>query len=918
MKKSFVKAIAASMFSVTLATSMLPVGALQASATGKDRYWSAPDSAVNIDTSNILKTYGVRAGSAGPDFLGITNTNFDFSSASPTAYAQSQYTGYSANDLSGVVGAGLAIWATSVNENPNPFYVNLYYSAFYDAASTPTKATTWVGNPDTSSWGDSNGIRSQKDDGSYTVNGLEYSPEIIFGANKTTNWGNFDSSQTVIAQSVASDPNYSPTFTNNDSTNLWTQVYTLNQLAGVADTLTAQTGKTTRYNSSNATTSALSYEKALRGNLLYIASQIDTQKIEKKTVAYLYAIDNGTGYFFVPDASGLTNGTDTGKEASSSVAATADASYASNNGTIDLGYMDTLPFITNTFSNGTPVAGGIVMRVEDIYKSNPAVSVGGSQTDALNGVDVIIYNSTTATDLAGVSGGKNSSGINNSSRLTKSTVTTWAQAHGFTGSLVIAGDDFGTSSNQGYGTVDATEEGMSPLLYCQRNYTTDKPARAAWAFSKVYPELYPNEDASYAYWVDEVYHINIGSVPTVVAYMTNQSDLVTYDANTLNTMELHFQTGLDWWNSTGSKKAEWSQYAYYTGASRASYYDGLSASEVSSELVGIFAPTQSWQQATPYEDKSDPGDTKTITAQRLEGQGRYDTMAKIVSTGFESSDVAVLATGANFPDALAASSLAGVYNAPVLLTETAQLSSQAQTELTRLGVQYVYILGGESSVSKAVEDQLSSMGITPVRVAGESRQETSLKAFSQVIGQSDSCDTVIIAAGKSFPDTLSVSPYAYAKNAPILLTTNDGVLTNQAVDAIKETVAINNVIIVGGESSVSEQVKAQLGQGYVYKRLSGNDRYETSAAIAQFELEQGMSAQVCAVATGRNYPDALAGAALSGAYRSILLLADAVNCTSATGVLSEQKGIIQTLYVYGGESSVSAEVVTQCQSAASE
>ena len=57
---------------------------------------------------------------------------------------------------------------------------------------------------------------------------------------------------------------------------------------------------------------------------------------------------------------------------------------------------------------------------------------------------------------------------------------------------------------------------------------------------------------------------------------------------------------------------------------------------------------------------------KTVT--RLGGDNRYQTMAKIVSTGFTTSDSVVVATGQNFPDALSASALAGALDCPVVLT----------------------------------------------------------------------------------------------------------------------------------------------------------------------------------------------------------------------------------------------------------
>lgn len=609
-------------------------------------FGTAPSDAVAAD-SNLLKSYGVRAGSAGPDFLGITNTNFDFTQGSASSPDQNLNYPTASDRL-----AGLSIWATSVNESVNPYYSNLLYKALGGTVASDL-ATTWMSNPSTSSWGDSNGSASNKGNvasGAATIAGLEYNPQIIFGANKYTNWAldasGSNSNTNIYTYLYADEDNdgvrdneadYTPIFANNDATNIWTQVYSMGRLATTADGLTDNTSLKTRYNNSDAEASALDYERAIRGQMLYIASQIDTRSdVSMKTVAYLYAIDgNNVGYFFVPTADGLKVGNDTGKSSGNSYL-NPDYNYAANNSTINMGYMGVLPFITNTFNSGhafvtTSVFDdtydgdgdgvkegrevvldeddqitGMIMKVEDIYKVNPVCTVSSSDTNILAGVDVIIYNTTTQTNLTGTSGGKNSSYVSNGGTpLTESVVRTWAKAHNnntdFSG-LVIAGDDFGTSSNQGYhGT--ALNNNMSPNLYCERNYTCDKNARAAWAFARVYPELYGgNMNATYGYWLDMVYHINTkgntSDVPAVLAYMTNASDSVTYTQSLRNTVRQNAHTGYNWWFKTGQYKSEWNQYAYYTGSSRASYYSGNNSAEETANTIGIFQPSSLWIAAT--------------------------------------------------------------------------------------------------------------------------------------------------------------------------------------------------------------------------------------------------------------------------------------------------------------------------------
>ena len=111
-----------------------------------------------------------------------------------------------------------------------------------------------------------------------------------------------------------------------------------------------------------------------------------------------------------------------------------------------------------------------------------------------------------------------------------------------------------------------------------------------------------------------------------------------------------------------------------------------------------------------------------VTGQRLAGLDRYETSVDISKSGWPGgSDVAVIATGEDFPDALCAGPLAKSLNAPVLLTEVNVLDSNVKAELKRLGVKEVYIVGGVGAVSYNVQNQITSMGIKCTRLAGEDR-----------------------------------------------------------------------------------------------------------------------------------------------------------------------------------------------------
>lgn len=255
-------------------------------------------------------------------------------------------------------------------------------------------------------------------------------------------------------------------------------------------------------------------------------------------------------------------------------------------------------------------------------------------------------------------------------------------------------------------------------------------------------------------------------------------------------------------------------------------------------------------------------------AVRLWGSDRYGTMAKIVKEAFpDGCDTAILASGENWPDALASSSLAGVKNCPVLLTAPDKLTSQTADLLSFLKVKNVILIGGTGAVSDDVKAAIENMNITADRIWGNDRTQTADQIARRAIEDSDA-DTIIICSGKSFPDALSISSYAYAKKMPILMTGSDGRLT---ADSLGIAENFGKAIIVGKDGAVSSDVETQLTTIHSV-RYGGEDRYGTSTEIINNLF--GGKASTLAIATGEDYPDALVGTALAGKSGGAVLLVD--------------------------------------------
>lgn len=305
-------------------------------------------------------------------------------------------------------------------------------------------------------------------------------------------------------------------------------------------------------------------------------------------------------------------------------------------------------------------------------------------------------------------------------------------------------------------------------------------------------------------------------------------------------------------------------------------------------------------------DSSDPAPTKKGVG-RVSGNTRYDTMGSLTERGnWAKGGSVVLASGANYPDALAASSLAGGFNGPILLTDPNGLSTSARDQLKLLCPSRVFIVGGNAAVSPSVERQVKELlgsGCAVFRVAGQTRYETSLVAAEI---NPKSSDTVIVATGGNYADALSVSPYAFASGSPVVLCDKSSGLTPGAIDTIHSK-AYSKAVIVGGSAAVPASVERQLSSAGVKNitRLSGATRYETSTKIADFELKSGLGFTMDGVmlATGNNFPDALSAGPLAGRSRSPLLLVDP-GASYVSSYLSKYKGTVRSATVVGGAAAV--------------
>lgn len=192
---------------------------------------------------------------------------------------------------------------------------------------------------------------------------------------------------------------------------------------------------------------------------------------------------------------------------------------------------------------------------------------------------------------------------------------------------------------------------------------------------------------------------------------------------------------------------------------------------------------------------------------RISGSDRFATSREIALDSFDQADVAFIATGMNYPDALAAGPAAGLLGAPIILVNGAAGSMDAETLelLDALGVDEVYIIGGFPSISAGIEGQLDGLlGSANVeRLTGANRFETAVAISQEFFSISDG---VFLATGYNFPDALAGGPAAAALGAPLYLSRPDCIPAVVLTDILD--VGANAVVLLGGTPSLSANVEA--------------------------------------------------------------------------------------------------------------
>ncbi|HYI66871.1 MAG TPA: cell wall-binding repeat-containing protein [Candidatus Limnocylindrales bacterium] len=296
---------------------------------------------------------------------------------------------------------------------------------------------------------------------------------------------------------------------------------------------------------------------------------------------------------------------------------------------------------------------------------------------------------------------------------------------------------------------------------------------------------------------------------------------------------------------------------------------------------------------------------------RLAGDDRYATAARVSSATFVPGvPVAYVATGSDFPDALAAGPAAAKGGGPVLLTQRTFVPPATASELARLAPARIVVLGGTAVISDAVLANLRGYATSGVatRIAGADRYATAARTSAATFAPG--VPVAYVATGASFPDALAGGVAAARQKGPVLLVTAGSVTPATASELTR--LKPGRIVVLGGATVIGDAVVSSLrsyATSGTVTRLAGADRYATAIEVSRATTGTDDPRTVY-IATGVTFADGLSGTPAAARANGPLLIVP--NGSLTAPIANELRRLDPPrIVILGGTSAVSSTIAAQ-------
>jgi N-acetylmuramoyl-L-alanine amidase len=213
----------------------------------------------------------------------------------------------------------------------------------------------------------------------------------------------------------------------------------------------------------------------------------------------------------------------------------------------------------------------------------------------------------------------------------------------------------------------------------------------------------------------------------------------------------------------------------------------------------------------------------SITFTRIQGTDRFDTSVKIAQLLGVNNGV-VIASGANFPDALSIAPIAAAKQMPILLTNATAMPSNVKSYLKSSNANQYYVVGGTGVISNLALSDLNNYK----RLGGADRYQTNTAVINEFFDKVN-FDNVYLATGENFADAIGGAAAAAKTDSPIVLTNS---VNNNAQAVVQTNIgSISSFKILGGIAVLPDVIVQKIINGGPIKIAldAGHGGYDSGA-----------------------------------------------------------------------------------------
>ena len=291
-----------------------------------------------------------------------------------------------------------------------------------------------------------------------------------------------------------------------------------------------------------------------------------------------------------------------------------------------------------------------------------------------------------------------------------------------------------------------------------------------------------------------------------------------------------------------------------------------------------------------------------ITPERIGGFTRYDTSVLICKNGWQqNSDYAVIVSGQDFQGALCAIPLAKKYKAPVLLTSKDKSDNPLQwinlnKELYRLKVKKVFLIGGEDSISSAIEHEFMDKQIETTRIDGKDKYDISFK-IAEMVGMGNG---IVMVNEKNYSDSITMSSVAASMGMPLILVPN---VIDSAFQKDIENISkyVSKAYVVGDSSLISDDIMNKFSSS---DRILGKDDYEVSVNVLE-KFKNYINYDTVYLSSENDLADGLIGSVMAALTSSPIILIKDKYDSRIQDYLRNKMNLIRKIKVLGGQGVIS-------------